>query len=145
VLVEQHPDQERERVGVAAGVGLALWFHVVATNGSVTPLLDNGVMEGVVLRGLDLRYALVAVLLESRRERSVRELVVALERDGFALAGRPSKAVADALRWEVRRGRAVRVGRGRYRAGYVAKSTRSRMTNRVATLRRAVVAMTWNQ
>jgi hypothetical protein len=33
---------------------------------------------------------------------------------GYRLPGRASKTISDALRWEVRRGRVVRLGRGRY-------------------------------
>ena len=62
----------------------------------------------------------------------VWELVDAVDRRGLAFAGRASKEVADALRWEVARGRALRLDRGRYAAGYVAKATRHRMRRRVA-------------
>lgn len=85
-----------------------------------------------VLRGLRLRSMLVLLLLERDRPMTVSELVKAVEGNGFALAGRPGKAVADALRWEVGRGRAGRLGPGIYQAGYVAKVTRHRMRARVA-------------
>jgi len=58
---------------------------------------------------------------------AVAELVTELERGGFVLAGRPSKEISDALRWEVARGRVVRVGRGRYRAAAIPGATRRRI------------------
>ena len=61
-------------------------------------------------------------------------MVTAVERSGFALAGRPGKAIADALRWEVERGRVVRRERGVYAVGYVAKVTNHRMRARVAEM-----------
>lgn len=88
-------------------------------------------------RGLLLRSLLVLVL-DARRgsaPMTVPELVEAAEQAGFAFSGRPGKAVSDALRWELERGRARRVGRGRYAAGYVAKSTRHRMQARVSAWR----------
>jgi hypothetical protein len=80
------------------------------------------------LWGLELRY-LLCDLIASRGGAvcTVAELVSALERGGFELGGRPSKEISDALRWEVGRGRVVRVGRGRYRAGTVPGATRRRI------------------
>lgn len=85
-----------------------------------------------ILRGIGLRSLLVLVLLQRDTPMTVSDLVRAVEADGFALAGRPGKAVSDALRWELGRGRALRAGVGVYRAGYVAKVTRHRMRERVA-------------
>lgn len=87
------------------------------------------------LSGLDLRYALTTVLLRAGVPLTVPELVHALERDGFRSWERPSKAVSDALRWEIGRGRVVRVRRGVYVVGAMPKQTRSRITRRVADLR----------
>lgn len=87
------------------------------------------------LSGLDLRYALTTVLLRAGVPLTVPELVRALERDGFTPWGRPSKAVSDALRWEIGRGRVVRVRRGVYAVGAMPKQTRSRITRRIAHLR----------
>lgn len=99
------------------------------------------VVDGVpVVRGLELRSVLVLVLLQRGRPTAVPDLVAAVERWGFTFAGRPSKEVADALRWEVRRGRAVRLDRGLYGPGYVAKVTRHRMRRRLADLRRRAKA-----
>jgi len=85
-----------------------------------------------VVQGRELRWLLLVVLLDRRRPMQVAELVAAVERSGFALAGRPNKTVADALRCEVKRGRVVRRGRGLYAVGYVAKVTNHRMRGRVA-------------
>ena len=86
------------------------------------------------VQGLRLRSVLVLAMLEHGRPMQVPELAAAVRRAGFAISGRPSKTIADALRWEVRRGRVVRVERGLYRAWYVAGVTRHRMRARVAAL-----------
>jgi hypothetical protein len=96
--------------------------------------------DGRHLKGLALRYFLALYLLEAGGERSTRELVDAVHAAGFELHGRASKTVSDALRWEVRRGRVVRRGRGVYAAGVIARSTRGRMRTWVAHFRAQVVA-----
>jgi len=88
-----------------------------------------------LIRGLDLRSLLVLILLRQGRPMVVAELVAAVTASGFALAGRPGKAVSDALRWEMGRGRVRREGRATYCPGYVAKVTRHRMQSRVAQTR----------
>ena len=93
------------------------------------------------LRGLELRSAIVLLLLDRRRPMSPAELVVLLRRSGFDLEGRPGKSVADALRWEVRRGRVVRIGRGLYGPGLVAKVTKHRMRARVAATRNRTMSL----
>jgi len=57
--------------------------------------------------------------------------------------GRPSKAVSDALRWEIEHGRVRRLGRGRYGPAYIPRSTDYRIHQRVLALRAAVVAQRW--
>lgn len=79
------------------------------------------------LAGRDLRYLLTVVLHQARRPLTVAELVVILERDGLRIAGRPSKTVSDALRWEVGKGRVVKIGRSTYRRGTMPRSTASWM------------------
>jgi hypothetical protein len=91
--------------------------------------------EPLHLAGLDLRSALVVLLLDRGRPMPLAEMDARLRRAGFVLAGRPGKAVSDALRWEVARGRVRRLGRGIYGPGVVAKSTKHRMRARVATTR----------
>ena len=88
-----------------------------------------------LIRGLDLRSLLVLILLRKGRPMVVADLVSAVTASGFALAGRPGKAVSDALRWEMGRGRVRRAGRATYCPGYVAKVTRHRMRSRVAQTR----------
>lgn len=89
----------------------------------------------MLLSGIELRYALTAALLRAGTPLTVPELVRSLERDGFACCGRTSKAVSDALRWEIGRGRVVRLRRGLYVVGHMPKQTRSRISRRVADLR----------
>jgi hypothetical protein len=80
------------------------------------------------VRGLDLRYALLVVLDTHRgRDLSVPELVAQLGVLGVRpRSANPGKDVADALRWEVRRGRVIRTGWGRYQLGRLPRTTRWR-------------------
>lgn len=95
------------------------------------------------LRGRPLRYVLASVLSGTRRSAvnpagvvTVAELVSRLRAEGFVFAGRPSKVISDALRWEVRRGRIERLERGVYRWVGAPQSTRSRINRRVRAVRR---------
>ncbi|MEZ5411800.1 MAG: hypothetical protein R2761_27450 [Acidimicrobiales bacterium] len=75
------------------------------------------------LRGRALRFVLVDEMLR-RHDMTVAEMVhVLVEQYGFDLGGRASKVISDALRWEVRRGRVVRLSRGRYRFARATRST----------------------
>jgi hypothetical protein len=95
--------------------------------------------EPRLIAGRELRYVLTLTLMHAG-SLTVRELVGAVERRGFSLGGRPSKTVSDALRWEIRRGRVVRVGRGRYATGSIPRSTRSWIRARVAMMQRQSAA-----
>lgn len=86
------------------------------------------------LSGLPLRYALCVCLMDAGRPMTVRRLIVALERRGFEVAGRPSKTVSDSLRREVARGRVLRRRRGEYVVGRVAQTTEYRMRTRVTAM-----------
>lgn len=90
-----------------------------------------------VLRGTELRYALVR-LTQLTGPASVPELITGLAHWGFAVDGRPSKTVSDALRWERRRGRVLRRGRGLYGAGEMPRSTEHRIISRVMAMRAEV-------
>jgi hypothetical protein len=116
-------------------------FATAASQGRTRVVLEDGVYRSVragrlVLTGIDLRYLLTVLLLEQGSSRSVDWLVTALRAEGFAVSGRPSKVVSDALRWEVGRGRVLRLGRGRYASGSMPRQTKSRMRRRVGVLRR---------
>lgn len=88
------------------------------------------------LSGIELRYALTVALVRAGGPLTVTELVRTLERDGFSFGDRrASKEVSDALRWEIGRGRVVRLRRGVYVAGHMPKQTRSRIRQRVERLR----------
>jgi len=91
------------------------------------------------LRGIELRYVLT-MHLAVHGPATVAELIGALDRHGFWVRGRPSKAVSDALRWEIEHGRVHRLGRGRYGPAYIPRSTEYRIHQRVLALRTAVVA-----
>ena len=94
------------------------------------------------LRALELRYVLTAYIHE-RGQLGVADLAALLRLDGFELDGRPSKAISDALRWERRRGRVIRIGRGRYAPGLMPRQTAARISARVRTLRERAVAPRW--
>jgi hypothetical protein len=88
------------------------------------------------LRGIELRYVLTMYLAAYGRA-TVVELLEALASDGFDVAGRASKSVSDALRWEMRYGRVRRIARGRYGPGSMPRSTEYRIHKRVQALRRS--------
>ena len=96
-------------------------------------------MNQLRLRGIDLRYTLTMHLAQ-HGPATVTELIDALDRQGFCMPGRASKAVSDALRWEVEHGRVHRLGRGRYGPAYIPRSTDYRIHRRVLALRAAAVA-----
>ncbi|MGA9488705.1 MAG: hypothetical protein WBV80_00425 [Mycobacterium sp.] len=91
------------------------------------------------LRGIELRYVLT-MHLAVHGPATVADLIDALDYHGFCVRGRPSKAVSDAMRWEVGHGRVHRLGRGRYGPAYIPRSTEYRIHRRVLALRAAVVA-----
>ncbi len=62
-----------------------------------------------------LRHAIVLVLVGTKRATSVAEIVDRLRQSGYEFKGRPTQAVSDALRTEIRNGRVARVGHGQYR------------------------------
>jgi hypothetical protein len=80
----------------------------------------------VALSGRGLRFVLLAEI-RARGSMNVGEMVEFLCEQGYEVEGRPSKVVSDALRWEVARGRVVRVRRGVYRYGRVPSSTARRV------------------
>lgn len=136
--------------------------HPVSTNQveaslrSRTPEVDQLVEElsGVVdpprpsireLYGRTLRYWLTVTLVDSGGVVTVAALCEALEADGCGVAGRTSKVVSDSLRWEVRRGRVIRVGRGRYVARRFPRQTLAWIRGRLAQLlgREPVPVRSW--
>jgi hypothetical protein len=102
--------------------------------------VDLPVIDPRLITGLNLRYLLTLHLFETGRVMSVPELLDIVESEGFVLRGRGAKTVSDALRWEMGHGRVVRHGRGRYGPGSMPRQTRSRIRQRVRTLRQQVVA-----
>ncbi|MEZ0359828.1 hypothetical protein [Mycobacterium sp. SA01] len=91
--------------------------------------------DSLLLRGTNLRYVLTRYL-QLNGPTTVADLVVALDDWGFAVAGRPSKAISDALRWERVHDRVRPLGRGRYAAKWgIPRGTEHRIHQRVAALR----------
>lgn len=93
-----------------------------------------------ILRGTDLRYVLTRIL-QLYGPCSVSELVSRLHSWGFAVEGRPSKTVSDALRWEIAHGRVCRRGRGRYLSAWAPRSTEYRIIHRVQALLDEVLSL----
>ena len=92
-------------------------------------------MPQLELRGITLRYALTQYLAQHGPQ-TIPELIDALEHQGFSIPGRPSKTVSDALRWEAKHGRVMRMRRGRYKFWDMPRSTEHRVYTRVMALRR---------
>ena len=90
--------------------------------------------SGTRIWGRDLRWLLTTHLIE-RGPLTTSRLVELVEAEGFVVDGLPSKAVADAIRCEVARGRVARTGRGRYEFAGTSRSTAWRIRNRIRTLR----------
>ena len=82
------------------------------------------------LRGINLRSWII-LQLPATGTITVAQLVERLHHSGLTVTDRASKAISDALRWETRRGRAVRLERGRYALGRLARTTRHRMRRRL--------------
>jgi hypothetical protein len=88
------------------------------------------------LQGIELRYVLTMHLAHNGLA-TIAEMVEALSGQGFQVRGRASKAVSDALRWEIGRQRVRRLGRGLYGPGCIPRSTEYRIHHRVLALRAA--------
>jgi hypothetical protein len=101
-------------------------------------------MNLICLRGIELRYVLT-FHLANQGPATVAELIDVIRHHGFCVHGRPSKAISDALRWEIEHGRVHRLGRGGYGPGHIPRSTDYRILRRVLALREAVVAERWAQ
>lgn len=86
------------------------------------------------LSGIELRYVLTWQLAQ-HGPATIPELMNALQHHGFSVTGRPSKAISDALRWEIARGRVNRIGWGKYGPSGIPRSTEHRIRQRVLALR----------
>jgi len=92
------------------------------------------------LRGYELRCVLTHYLFQRDRA-TVTELIDMLDFDGFDVAGRPSKAVSDALRCEMAHGRVVRLRRAQYRFASMPRGTEHRIFQRALALREDAAAV----
>ena len=92
------------------------------------------------VRGIELRYLLTTYLFDHGPS-TVAELVDALTYHGFCVGARPSKAVSDALRWEMVHGRVRRLRRGRYGPMSMPRATEHRISQRVLALHARVAEM----
>ncbi len=92
-------------------------FHALAWPSALTPLFVGS---------REIRYLAVAELIETGRPMTAMELAAAIQDRGLTIgAAKPNKAVSDALRWEVAKGRVVKPGRGVFVAGRMPRSTKS--------------------
>ena len=74
----------------------------------------------------EIRYLAVAQLIETGRPMTPVELAAAIQSRGVTIrAAKPNKAVSDALRWELAKGRVAKPARGVYVAGRMPRSTKS--------------------
>jgi len=97
-------------------------IHPVGTVGAV--IASN-------LRGRCLREAALATLILAAAPLTIGEVMAGIEARGRRVTGRyPRQALGDALGYERRRGRVVRVCRGTYRACRLPKTTRWRIVSR---------------
>lgn len=87
-----------------------------------------------ILRSTDLRYTLTRIL-QVLGPMTVSDLCDQLADWNFGVEGRPTKVVSDALRWEMRRDRVRRRGRGCYGPGCAPSGTAYRIIARVESLR----------
>lgn len=88
------------------------------------------------ITGRPLRVLIVDLLVAHRAPRSIRQIVQELDSLHTPFGARPSKAISDALRWEVRRGRVESCGRGVYRFVGAPPTTVSRIRRRARSVRR---------
>jgi hypothetical protein len=87
-----------------------------------------------VLRGIELRYALTEFLTQ-HGPTTITGLIDGLTWQGFVIHGDTPKSVSDGLRWERRRGRVRRLGRGLYGPLTMPRATEYRIHKRVMALR----------
>lgn len=76
------------------------------------------------LRGMDLRHLLTTFIWDLGRPVTIDQLVRFAEDQDISFHGRASKVISDALRWEVGKGRLVRISRSTYAPGRMPRSTR---------------------
>jgi len=88
------------------------------------------------LQGIVLRYVLTMHLARNGPA-TIPEMMDVLNAQGFRVSGRASKAISDALRWEMGRDRVRRLGRGLYGPRYIPRGTEHRIHQRVLALRAA--------
>ncbi len=80
------------------------------------------------LRGPELRYAALAVLVRTGRPVELTEIHRAIVLAGYRVdSPNPVKALADSLGYEARRGTSIRVERGVYRCGQLSPGQRRRV------------------
>jgi hypothetical protein len=86
------------------------------------------------LRGYELRCVLTLHLFQHGKA-TVADLIDVLDFHGFEVAGRASKAVSDALRYEIAHGRVRRLRRGQYGPASMPRATEYRIHQRALALR----------
>src|SRR3954466_16365686 len=92
------------------------------------------------VKGTELRYLLTTYLFD-HGPATVAELIDALAYHGFCVAGPPSKAVSDALRWEMTHRRVRRQARGPHGPLSMARGADYRIKQRVLALHARVAEL----
>ncbi|MEO0494556.1 MAG: hypothetical protein AAF081_14195 [Actinomycetota bacterium] len=90
------------------------------------------------LRRYDLRYLITSLILDLGGEASTTELRRTLAILGVDLGDDPGRRIHGALRSEVRKGRLVRVARGRYAIDRLPRATRDRIRHHARNLETAL-------
>jgi hypothetical protein len=86
------------------------------------------IRDALPVRGADLRYAALGVLVRAERPLTLPEIHRALHLTGFRIAGDHTvKRLGDALAYEMSCGRARRIARGTYVIGELSPARRRRV------------------
>jgi hypothetical protein len=92
------------------------------------------------LHGYELRCVLTLHLFQHGKA-TVADLIDMLDFHGFEVAGRASKTVSDALRYEIAHGRVRRSRRGQYGPASMPRATEYRIHQRALALREEAAAL----
>jgi hypothetical protein len=105
-------------------------------------MTNTGTPTPKPIYGVGLRFLIVDELRSSRQPVTVGQLAERLQHQGFTFNTRPSKAISDSLRTELRKGRVRRTARGVYLYITATRSTLRRIRTMAHHCREYVVAQT---
>jgi hypothetical protein len=108
------------------------------------PPIPPPVTGATPLRGAQLRFAALAVLLDAGEPLTLTEIHRGLLLRGYRLAGRqPVQQLADALGYEHDCGRALRVARGTYAARELSPAVRRQARDPLSAPERSRLVIEW--